>query len=76
MKVATITIDDEAYQLLKHLKAREGDSFSKVILRDLEPPFETCGELLDWFERTPPPQINVKRMNRYLKERGRRRPRR
>ena len=50
----TITIDDEAYKLLCSLKRNGRDSFTKVILRNIYRPAETCGELLDMTENDPP----------------------
>ena len=50
----TITIDDDVYQLLSSLKQGRGDSFTKVIRRNVYKPLETCGELLDAYEEDPP----------------------
>jgi predicted CopG family antitoxin len=68
----TITIDDPAYQLLSSLKRGPGDSFTKVILRHLNRPADTAGELLDELEKTPAPQVDLEMLDRIEKERGRR----
>lgn len=67
----TITIGDDAYDLLKSLK-QEGDSFTTVIRKHVHKPLETCGEIADWYESQPPPPINLDRLERYQKQRGRR----
>jgi len=51
-----ITIDDDTYKLLRSLKHGPGDSFTKVIRRNVYKPLDTCGELLDSYEQDPPPQ--------------------
>ncbi len=68
----TITIDDEAYQLLASLKMGPRDSFTKVILRNLSKPLETCGEILDAHEQLLPPNIDLAVLQTVLKTRGRR----
>jgi predicted CopG family antitoxin len=68
----TITIDDDAYRLLSDLKRGERDSFTKVILRHINRPADTCGELLDFYEKALPPQVDLKILERIEKERGRR----
>ena len=68
----TITIDDDAYKLLHSLKLGSGDSFTKVIRRHILKPLETAGELLDYHEKQPRPNIDVDLVDRMLKERGRR----
>lgn len=68
----TITIDDHAYQLLSSLKVGPRDSFTKVILRHIHKPLETCGEILDAHEQLPPPEIDVNLLEKVLKGRGRR----
>ena len=45
----TITIDNDAYELLSSLKQDKGDSFTKVILRHVHKPCDTAGELLDYY---------------------------
>ena len=68
----TITIDDHAYKLLSSLKTGPQDSFTKVILRNIHKPLETCGEILDAHEELPPPEIDVNLLEKVLKGRGRR----
>jgi predicted CopG family antitoxin len=72
----TITIDDDAYNLLVSLKQGAGDSFTKVIRRHVHKPLENAGELLDAWEELPPPKVNLKVLDRIVKERGRRSGRR
>jgi predicted CopG family antitoxin len=68
-----ITIDDETYQMLRSLKQGPGDSFTKVIRRNVHKPLETCGEVLDAYEQDPPPQkAELSRLDRIERERGRR----
>ena len=67
----TITINADAYKLLKSLK-HPGDSFSDVILENLQPPAETCGELLDRLESAPAPKIDADRLRMLEASRGRR----
>jgi predicted CopG family antitoxin len=68
----TITIDDNAYKLLASLKVGPQDSFTKVILRNIHKPRETCGEILDAHEELPPPNIDLEVLQKVLKGRGRR----
>lgn len=68
----TITIDDNAYKLLSSLKTGPQDSFTKVILRNIHKPLETCGEILEAHERLPPPEIDANRLQKVLNGRGRR----
>jgi predicted CopG family antitoxin len=72
----TITIDDHAYKLLSSLKRDPRDSFTKVILRHIHKPAETCGELLDATENDPPPQVDLEMLNHLARSRGRRSGRR
>jgi len=72
----TITIDDDAYKLLASLKEGNRDSFTKVILRNIYRPAETCGELLDLTENEPPPPVDPRVLKRIREERGRRSNRR
>ncbi len=68
-----ITIDDDTYKLLRSLKQGPGDSFTKVIRRNVYKPLDTCGELLDSYEQDPPPQrANLEALRRIERERGRR----
>jgi predicted CopG family antitoxin len=69
----TITIDDDVYKLLSSLKEGPGDSFTKVLRRNVHKPLNTCGELLDAYEENPPAHpadLNV--LKRIARERGRR----
>ncbi len=68
----TITIDDSAYKLLSELKVGPRDSFTKVILRHVHKPLDTCGEILEAHQRLPPPNIDQEIAERLLAERGRR----
>ena len=68
----TITIDDNAYKLLSSLKIGPQDSFTRVILRNIRKPLETCGEILDAHKQLPPPNINPELLEKVLKGRGRR----
>jgi predicted CopG family antitoxin len=73
-----ITIDEKAYNLLASLKLDPRDSFTKVILRHVRKPADTCGELLDRLEAMPPPPIDEAMLKKVMAGRGRRsnRPRR
>lgn len=68
----TITIDDDAYRLLSGLKRGAGDSFTKVILRHVNRPADTCGELMDSLENSAPPNVDLAALERIEKGRGRR----
>jgi predicted CopG family antitoxin len=68
----TITIDDDVYSLLLSLKEGNGDSFTKVLRRHVHKPVETAGELLDAYEKEPPPKVDRAVLRRLLSERGRR----
>jgi predicted CopG family antitoxin len=65
----TITIDDEAYKILRRLKQGKSDSFTRVIKRNYQR-FNTCGELIDWIESEPPPKINRDRLKDFKQSRG------
>ncbi len=67
--VRTITIDDEAYKILRRLKQGKSDSFTRVIKRHYQT-FDTCGELIDWIESAPPPKINRARLKTFKHSRG------
>ena len=68
----TITISVEAHARLKKLKVGS-ESFTEVILRELPERANTCGELLDWMEKTPPPAgLNLDLLDRAMKDRKRR----
>lgn len=68
----TITIDDEAYKLLSSLKQGGRDSFSQVIHRNIYRKANTCGELEAIYDQLPPPDVDLARLDRIEKERGRR----
>jgi predicted CopG family antitoxin len=69
----TITIDDDVYQLLSSLKQGPGDSFTKVLRRSVPRPLDTCGEVLDAYEESPPPhKADLEILKRIERERGRR----
>ncbi len=68
----TITIDDDVYKLLASLKQDSGDSFTKVLRRHVHKPAETAGELLDAYEKEPPPKVEPLLLKRLLNQRGRR----
>lgn len=68
----TITIDDDAYTLLSSLKRGSRDSFTRVILRHVNRPADTCGDLLDSLDTSPPPNVDLGVLERIEKERGRR----
>jgi len=67
-----ITIDEQAYKLLASLKTGPRDSFTKVILRHVRKPADTCGELLDAMEALGSPPVNLETVDAYLRNRGRR----
>lgn len=67
-----ITIDDDAYKTLLSLKEGPQDSFTKVIRRNLSVRLETAGELLDFHEAQPAPNVDMEVLNRVIKGRGRR----
>jgi len=71
MATRTIAINEEAYRRLKKLK-QPGDSFTDVILREIPDVLETAGEILDYFEKHPPPKANPKMLQIMLSSRGRR----
>ncbi|HEY0456938.1 MAG TPA: antitoxin VapB family protein [Verrucomicrobiae bacterium] len=50
----TINLSDEAYKALKQRKISKRESFSEVILRDLPPPCNTVGELVERLDRDYP----------------------
>lgn len=68
----TITINDDVYKLLVSLKEGPGDSFTEVIRRHVHKPLETAGELLDYYESQPPPNVDLEILEKVLKGRGRR----
>lgn len=72
----TITIEDDAYELLRSLKIGPDDSFTKVIRRHVHKPLETAGELLDYYENVPAPKVDWDVLSRVRRGRGRRSGRR
>jgi predicted CopG family antitoxin len=68
----TITIEDDAYDLLRSLKLGPDDSFTKVIRRHVHKPLETAGELLDFYENFPPPKLDAGVLKQIRAGRGRR----
>jgi predicted CopG family antitoxin len=68
----TITIEDDAYDLLRSLKLGPDDSFTKVIRRHVHKPLETAGELLDFYENFPPPKLDAEVLEEIRTGRGRR----
>lgn len=68
----TITIEDDAYDLLRSLKLGPDDSFTKVIRRHVHKPLETAGELLDFYENFPPPKLDPEILKKIRTGRGRR----
>jgi hypothetical protein len=70
-----ITIDEQAYNLLASLKTGPGDAFTKVILRHVRKPADTCGELLDAMDELGTPPVNLETVDSYLRRRGHRSPR-
>ena len=67
-----ITIDEKAYNLLASLKTGPRDSFTKVILRHVRKPADTCGELHETMEELGTPPVNLESIDYYLRNRGRR----
>ena len=66
-----ITIDEKAYNLLASLKTDPRDSFTKVILRHVRKPAETCGELLEAMDGFVP-DVDLDRLDKVMRGRGRR----
>jgi predicted CopG family antitoxin len=71
MATTTIALTQIAYERLKKQKL-PGESFSDVVLREIPEPCETAGDVLDSLQRTPPPQVDVRRIDAFLAARGRR----
>lgn len=71
MASTTITLNDEAYRLLKLAKLK-GESFSEVILRNVHQRADTAGELLDMTEGEPLPPVNFTLLDRAGQDRKRR----
>lgn len=71
MAYKTITIDEKAYGLLSGLK-QPGDSFSKVIHRNVRQPCANAGELIDEIWASPAPELNEQALAALTKGRGRR----
>jgi predicted CopG family antitoxin len=68
----TITIDDDAYKLLRSLKQGTRDSFTRVIRRHVVPLARTNAELLEAAEEADPPKVDLEILKRIQAERGRR----
>jgi hypothetical protein len=51
-----LNVSDTAYAVLAAQK-QPNESFSDVILRLAPPPIETCGDLLDYLQRTDAPLL-------------------
>jgi len=75
MSYKTLTVRTEAYARLKKLKA-PGESFSDVILREVQEPWRTCGDVLAGLQEMEVPLPDRKLAAAVLKGRGRRSPRR
>ncbi len=75
MAFVTLTINTEAHNRLKKLKA-PGDSFSDVILRELPEPWQTAGDVLHGLSQVQVPKADRKLRAAVLTGRGRRSPRR
>jgi predicted CopG family antitoxin len=71
MSSTTITISSQAYERLKELK-NPGESFSDVILENINPPARTCGELLDQLENIKGTFVDKELMAQVRAGRGRR----
>lgn len=69
-----ITIDDEGYNALLSLKTNQRESFTEVIRRYVIGAVrcDTAGELLDAYERMPPPRMNLEVLKKIRAGRGRR----
>ena len=67
----TITLNAEAYRRLRLLK-QKGESYSDVVIRRLPQHADTFGELLDFSEQDPPPQLDEATLAVALKNRKRR----
>ena len=71
MPSITITLNTEAHARLKERK-EPGESYSDVVLRELPPLAQTCGELLDSLKTHPPPKVNPKLIEAVIAGRGHR----
>jgi predicted CopG family antitoxin len=67
-----ITIDEKAYNLLASLKTGPRDSFTKVILRHVRKPADTCGELLEAMDQMGTPPVEIETIDYLVRTRGRR----
>lgn len=74
MAFVTLTINTEAHNRLKKLKA-PGDSFSDVILRELPEPWQTAGDVLNGLAAMQVPQADPGLRAAVITGRGRRSPR-
>jgi len=71
MGYRTIVVSDEAYTRLKKRK-EPGESFNDVILRELPPLADTCGEVLDSLRDYPAPRPDPKLIKAVINGRSRR----
>jgi predicted CopG family antitoxin len=53
----TISVDETAYDILSSLKQGKRDSFSQVIRRIA--PARNAGELMDFYDQHPAPEVNL-----------------
>lgn len=72
MATTTISIATDVHERLRKLRLRPQESFSEVLRRELPDPLETCGELLDYFERAGVPPANPLMETALREGRGRR----
>lgn len=75
MATVTVTLTTEAHARLLKNKL-PGDSFSDVVIRELPDPCDTCGELLERVESSPPPKLDPEMVKAVIGGRGRRSNRR
>ena len=72
MASTNVNLNEAAYGRLKKLR-QPNESFSDVILRELPERANTCGELLDWIEQTPPAKgLDLAALDSAMKDRKRR----
>ena len=71
MATTTISVNLEAYNLLKQAKG-PGESFSDVIIANLQPPAKSGPELLERIEQIKGPLIDRELMAKVRAGRGRR----
>jgi predicted CopG family antitoxin len=71
MACTTIALTQPAYERLKKQKL-PGESFSDVVLREIQNPCETCGDVLDSLKQKPVPEYDSNLLATMLAGRGRR----